>query len=258
MQVVQTAQRVGQRLAPNGVLDVLRQIVLFFGVYYTYRITRGAIDTPNGAIIAFQNARELIVIEQATGMFFEAQVQQWSSGLQPLMDLAAWIYMNAQTTICFGALVYIYIVHNERYYFVRNMVMTAMIIALIGYLAYPTAPPRFFPEWGFKDTVSLYTGISQQDVKVNALFNPYAAVPSMHCANAIMLGLVLAQLVKNRWARLFWLSYPALMFWVVVVTGNHWVLDAVLGAATAAISYAVARALAVSRPEAWAFSPVRA
>ena len=256
--MVETARRVGNKLAPNGALDVLRQLLLFFGVYYTYRITRGAVDTPDGAIIAFQNAHELINIEQATGLFFEARVQDWSSGFQPAMNAAAWIYMNAQTTICFGALVYIYVVHNERYYFVRNMMMTAMIIALVGYMAYPTAPPRFFPEWGFSDTISLYTGISQQDVKVNALFNPYAAVPSMHCANAIMLGLVLAQLVKSRPARYFWAAYPALMFWVVVVTGNHWVLDAVLGAATAAISYGVARALALSRPEAWAFSPVRA
>ncbi|MEI2702331.1 MAG: phosphatase PAP2 family protein [Baekduia sp.] len=258
MEVAAAIKTVPRRLAPNGVLDVLRQLALFFAVYYTYRLTRGAIDTPDGAIIAFDNARTLIEIERSTGTFFELQVQQWSSGFQPLMDFAAWIYMNAQTTICFSALVYIYIFHNERYYFVRNMVMVAMIIALVGYVAYPTAPPRFFPEWGFKDTVSAYTGISQQDVKVNALFNPYAAVPSMHCANAIMLGLVLAQIVKSTPARLFWAAYPALMFWVVVVTGNHWVLDAVLGAMTAALSYAAARAMAWSRPTVWAFSPARA
>jgi hypothetical protein len=256
--VVDTARRVGGKLTPNGVLDVLRQLALFFAVYYTYRLTRGAIDTPDGAIIAFQNARTLIEIEQATGMFFEAQLQQLFTGVQPLMDFAAWLYMNAQTTISFGALVYIYIFHNERYYFVRNMVMVAMLIALVGYVAYPTAPPRFFPEWGFSDTVSLYTGISQQDVKVNALFNPYAAVPSMHCANAIMFGLVLRQLVKSKPARVIWTAYPLVMVWVVVVTGNHWVLDAVLGAMTAAISYAVAQVMATSRPTVWAFSPARA
>ena len=258
MQAVQTLQRVGRRLAPNGVLDVLRQIALFFGVYYTYRLTRGAIDTPDGAIIAFQNARDLISIERGTGLFFEQPVQQWSMGFQPALDAAAWIYMNAQTTVCFGALVYIYVAHNDRNYIVRNIQKVAMLIPHVSNVAYPTAPPRLFPEWGFKDTNSAYTGISQQDVKVNALFNPYAAVPSMHCANAIMLGLVLAQLVKNRPGRLFWAAYPAIMFWVVVATGNHWVLDAVLGAMTAAISYAAARAMAWSRPTVWAFSPARA
>jgi hypothetical protein len=138
------------------------------------------------------------------------------------------------------------------------MVMAAMVIALIGYFVYPVAPPRFFPEWGFNDSVSEFTGIAQNDVKVNALFNPYAAVPSMHCANAIMLGLTLAQLVKSRPIRLFWAAYPAIMFWVVVSTGNHWVLDAVLGAMTAAISYGIAVAMARSRPTVWAFSPARA
>ncbi len=258
MSATAAIRRLPQKLAPNGVLDVFVQFLLFFAVYYTYRITRGAVDTPEGAVVAFQNARDLIAIEQSTWLFFEVPVQSATEAFQPLLDLASWIYMNAQTTVSFGALIYIYIAHNERYYFVRNMMMTAMVIALAGYILYPVAPPRFFPEWGFHDSVSQFTGIDQQDVKVNALFNPYAAVPSMHCANAIMLGLTLAQIVKNRPARIFWAAYPAIMFWVVVSTGNHWVLDAVLGALTAAVSYSVALALARTRPTVWAFSPARA
>jgi hypothetical protein len=258
MQLAGTLNSAHRRLAPNGILDVFVQIAMFMAVYYTYRLTRGAIDSPNGAIIAFSNARDLINVERATGLFFEPGVQQYTESFRPAIDLAAWIYMNAQTTICFSALVYIYVAHNDRYYFVRNMVMVAMVLALIGYVLYPVAPPRFFPEWGFHDSVSAFTGVSQQDVKINALFNPYAAVPSMHCANAIMIGLALAQLVKSRAARIFWSAYPAVMFWVVVSTGNHWTIDALLGGATAAVSFYAARAMATARPHAWAFSPVKA
>ena len=60
------------------------------------------------------------------------------------------------------------------------MFMVAMGIALVGYTLYPTAPPRFFPEWGFVDTVADFTGVKHDSSTVNALFNPYAAVPSMH------------------------------------------------------------------------------
>ena len=196
------------KVFPNGPLDVLRQIALFATAYYAYRLTRGAIDDPQGATTAFQHARDLISIEQATGLFIEPTVQSWTSGWGFATDVASWIYINAQTTICLAALIYIYLFHNERFYFVRNMFMVAMGIALIGYVLYPTAPPRFFPELGFQDTVSDFTGVDHNDVKVNALFNPYAAVPSMHCCNALLIGWSLAQMCTWRPAKVFWADLP--------------------------------------------------
>jgi hypothetical protein len=252
------SSRLMERVFPHGPFDVIRQVLLFASAYYAYRLTRGAIDDPQGAATAFQHARHLISIEQATGLFVEPTIQTWSGGWSFATDLASWIYINAQTTICLSALIYIYLFHNERFYFVRNMFIVAMAIALVGYIVYPTAPPRFFPELGFQDTVSNFTGVDHNDVKVNALFNPYAAVPSMHCCNALLIGWSLSQMVKWRPARTFWALYPLIMLWVVVATGNHWVLDAVLGAATAALSFYAARWLARKRPEAWAFSPVKA
>jgi hypothetical protein len=248
---------IAERLFPNGPLDVLRQVLLFASVYYAYRLTRGAVDDPQGASLAFQHARDLIHIEQSTGLFFEQHVQDWTSGWGLAMDVGSWIYINAQTTIVLAALVFIYCFHNERFYFVRNMFIVGMGIALIGYIVYPTAPPRFFPEWGFQDAVSGFTGVDPNDVKVNALFNPYAAVPSMHCCNAILIGFALAQMCKWRISRIAWALYPLLMVWVVVATANHWTLDAVLGGATAAVSFYAARWLARARPAAWAFSPAK-
>jgi hypothetical protein len=249
---------IANRAFPHGPMDVVRQVALFASVYYLYRLTRGAVDDPQGATVAFSNARDLIHIEQALGLFFEPGVQAWSSGWGLAVDAASWVYINAQTTICLSALVFIYLFHNERFYFVRNMFMVAMGIALIGYIVFPTAPPRFFPEWGFQDAVADFTGIPQDDVKVNALFNPYAAVPSMHCCNALLIGWSLSQICRWRPARVAWALYPLVMLWVVVATGNHWTLDAVLGWATAGASFYAARWLARARPQAWAFSPAKA
>lgn len=237
---------------------MLRQIALFATAYYVYRLTRGWIDGPQGAAIAFDNARDLIGIESALGLFFEPSVHSFFRDVDPLIWFANLVYMNAQTTVVLAALVFIYLVHNERFYFVRNMFVVSMAIALVGYTVFPTAPPRFFfAEYGFIDTVSQFTKVEEED-SVNLLFNPYAAVPSMHCAFAIMIGATLARVCKHRFARIAWAIYPLIMSWVVVVTANHWWLDAALGAATAAVSAYAAAWLARARPAAWAFTPARA
>ena len=240
-------------LLPHGPFDVVRQFALFFAAYYGYSLVRGFADEPGVAAAAFDNARGIIDLEQTLGFFVEPTIQAWSGGSGLLIDGASWVYLNAQTTVTVGALVWIYLLRNQSFYFVRNMMMTAMILALVGYILYPTAPPRFFPEWGFVDSVSDFTGVQPSSDGVNAMFNPYAAVPSMHVAFALMIGWSLAQLVRNRFARRFWWAYPVVVTYVIVATGNHFLMDAVLGAATAGLSALAARELARTRPAVWTF-----
>jgi len=242
------------RALPNGALDLLRQIAFMALAYLAYRLVRGAIDDPQGATIAFENARRLISIEESLNVFVEPAVQDWAAGIPALMDVSSWIYINAQTSVTLGALAYLYLFHNASFYFVRNMFAVAFALALVGYTVYPTAPPRFFPEWGFFDAVSQFAGVDHHD-QVNTLFNPYAAVPSMHVGFALMIGVPLSRLVRARWLRAFWGIYPLLVTFVIVVTANHWLADAFLGAITAAVAASAALWLARVRPAAWAFAP---
>ena len=189
------------RLLPHGFLDVARQVLLFFVAYNGYRLVRGMADEPGVTAAAFQHARELIGVERTLHIFVEPAIQGWALSSGPVIDAASWMYINAQTSITVGALVFLYLFHNRCFYFVRNMFMVAMGIALVGYTLFPTAPPRFMPEWGFVDAVSNFIGVSHNDVTVNALFNPYAAVPSMHVCFALMIAVPLSRLVKNRVGR---------------------------------------------------------
>lgn len=239
------------RLTPHGPLDVLRQVALFFAAYYLYRLVRGQVD--GRAADAFEHARALIDIERSLHLFVEPAVQSWAEGSQLIVDAASWVYINAQTSVTLGALVWLYLFRNESFYFVRNMMLVAMGVALLGYVVFPTAPPRFLPEWGFTDSVSEFTNIPQDSVAVNALFNPYAAVPSMHVAFALMIGWPLSRLVKWRALKVLWWVYPFIVTFVIVVTANHFIADAVLGAMTAGASAYAAAWLARARPEAWRF-----
>jgi hypothetical protein len=244
------------RLLPKGWLDLLRQVSLFGGAYLAYTIVRGLVA--GRATEAFQHARELISIERTLHVFVEPSVQAWASGSHLLMVLASWLYVNAQTSVTVVALLYLYLRHNRSFYFVRNMFMIAMAIALVGYTVFPTAPPRFMPEWGFIDSVSDLTGVhvSHASTSLNVLVNPYAAVPSLHVAFALMIGWPLARLARTWIVRVAWLLYPFLMVFVTVVTANHFIVDALLGALTAGAGAYGASWLARRRPGAWRFAAV--
>jgi hypothetical protein len=240
---------------PHGPLDAMRQVALFWCAYQGYSIVRGFADDPGAASTAFDNGRAIIALERTLHVFVEPSIQAWASGSSVIIDAASWIYLNAQTSVTLGALFFIYMWRNESFYFVRNMMMVAMGLALVGYILYPTAPPRFFPEWGFFDSVSAFAGVRSDSTVADALFNPYAAVPSMHVAFALMIGWSLARLVRNRVGRAFWRAYPLLVCFVIVATANHFLIDAVLGAVVAAVSALAARELGRVRPAAWQFAP---
>jgi membrane-associated phospholipid phosphatase len=133
------------------------------------------------------------------------------------------------------------------------MFLIAMGLALVGYVVYPTAPPRFMPEWGFTDTVADFVGEKTANA-ANLLYNPFAAMPSMHVAFALMIAIPAIMLMKRRVLKLLWALYPPAVAFVVVVTANHWWIDGAFGVLVAALSaYGAYAALARVRPEAWSW-----
>jgi PAP2 superfamily len=128
-----------------------------------------------------------------------------------------------------------------------------MVLALVGYAAFPTAPPRMFPELGFTDTIATFAGVEQDRSAASFLVNPYAAVPSMHIAFSLMLAAPAVALVQSPFARALWSAYPLFVFFVIVATANHYWFDAAAGAAVACVAAVGAHQLARLRPEAWSW-----
>src|SRR3954451_14850532 len=195
------------RLLPHGWFDLVRQVLLFFIAYNGYRLVRGMADDPGVTAAAFDHARSLIGIERGLHLFIEPSVNAWANG-NLIGDAASWLYINAQTSVTLGCLAFLYLFHNSSFYFVRNMFMVAMALALVGYTVFPTAPPRFFPEWGFLHSVAAFTGVHSASSAAKTLFSPYAAVPSMHVAFSLMIGWWLAQVVRWRAAKIWWVCFP--------------------------------------------------
>jgi membrane-associated phospholipid phosphatase len=254
--MIRGLRNIEQRVLPCGWADVARQLLLFGAAYYAYQIVRGAVD--GKVTTAAWNATKIINLEHTLHIFAEPSVQAWASSKAWIIDSANWMYINSHFVVTVGALVFIYLRRNDSFYFVRNMFLIAMGIALVGYVLYPTAPPRLMPEWGFADSVAAFTGVRVENEPVSALLNLYAAVPSMHVCFALMVGWPLARLVKPRPLKVVWFLYPFLVTFVVVATGNHYFLDAVLGAMTAGVSALLSQQLLARwRPEAWSFGQGR-
>jgi len=241
------------RVLPRDRTDALRQLCLFGAAYGAYELVRGLVGTAGSR--PFTDAARVIDLERSLHVFAEPRIEAWvTAHAYWLLELADWTYINAHFVLTAAVLVFIYLRRNESFYFVRNMFVIAMALALIGYVAFPTAPPRLMPGWGFTDPVQQFTGVSLQHGIGAALFNPYAAVPSMHVCVALLIGGTMSRLVRARVLRIAWLIYPVLIAFVVVVTGNHYFTDVVLGALTAAFSALLSRRLlARARPDVWAF-----
>jgi hypothetical protein len=241
------------RWLPKGGSDALVQLSLFVAADILYETVRGVAES--NAAGAFSNARTIVDFEQSTGLFFEQGLQAWAMGQRVLIDMANFMYVNSHFVMTTGALVWLYLRHNDRFYFVRNMFMVAMGLALVGYILMPTAPPRFFPELGFVDTIAYYVNVKHDSGLVALFFNPYAAVPSMHVAFALLIAVPAMLVVRHRIVKVLWGLYPLVVTFVVLVTGNHWFMDAVAGAFVAGTSALVA-AHVLSRlwPAAWSWS----
>jgi membrane-associated phospholipid phosphatase len=237
---------------PHGYGDAGRQLGLFVLAELCYELVRGLADGER--VQAMINGQHVINLERSLGAYFEPGFQQLFLDHRWVIDFANFMYMNSHFVVTTAFLVWLYIFRNQHFYFVRNMFMVAMALALVGYALLPTAPPRMFD--GFSDTITDFAQVNHDSALVKVFINPYAAIPSMHCAFALMIGITGALIARHPVTKIAWAVYPLLVFWVVVVTANHFWIDAAAGALVAILAALAAReVLARARPAVWSFRP---
>lgn len=244
-----------ERFLPRGPLDLLIQFAVIAAAYTAWRYARGAV-APSDLGAAFAHGRDLVSVERDLHSFVEVDVQSWAVDVGWAGEVARWGYANLHFKGSCLALLVIYFGWRGSFGFVRNTALAAMAISLLGYWLYPTAPPRFLEELGL-DGSSAVTG--NDPVLVNAgdaLFNPVAAVPSMHVGLATIFAVSLALLVRPAWLKVLLLAYPLFMTYIVVATGNHYWIDGLFGLLAAALAAGVAVLLARLNPD-WAFGRER-
>jgi membrane-associated phospholipid phosphatase len=227
----------GRRVLPRGYADFGRQLVIWFAFLGAYQLARGIAD--RNPPKAFENGLHVIGIEQHAHALFELSLQRLVDGSQLLATAVSWTYWNSEFTVLGLALLWVYLRRNEAFIRFRNTILLANVIGLVGYVLLPTAPPRMFPDFGFADTLSGFGQLNHGSGLVEFAANPYAAMPSLHSADALIVGLVLASVCRSRIAKALWLLWPAWVWFSVMGTGNHFWLDVLGGILVATIAIAI-------------------
>ena len=225
--------------APSRSLSALRELALIGVLYGAYSLSRVLVDS--GPAEAMHTARQVLEAERWLGLDVEAQVVAWLVASPVLSVVAGYAYAALHYTVTPAVLVWLYRSHPDRYRQARTVLVLATVVALVCYWLVPTAPPRLLSD-AYPDVLALTSHWGWWGAEASAprglgsLTNQYAALPSMHVGWAVWCGLVVGLLARSRWARTLGLAYPVLVSVVVVATGNHWVLDAVAGAAVVVLA----------------------
>lgn len=224
----------------------LVEVATLLGLYGLYEVVRGQGHAT--VLGARANTDWIVNVERHMHVFGERAVQQaahWLPGVPTLLGIA-YIALHFLGTTAF--LVWLYRRHPERFPRVRNTLIAATAIALVFYVVFPVAPPRL-AGLGFVDTVSDSAKVNLSSDLLGSLYNPFAAVPSLHFGYALLVGVTLASAARSRLARIVGWSYPAVMMVVIVGTGNHFFFDAAAGALAIGAGYLLASALDAPRRE---------
>jgi membrane-associated phospholipid phosphatase len=207
---------------PRGWRDFGFQLVIWFGFYFTYLAVRHLTDRDAGKAIV--NGLRVISLERhVTHHLFELTVERVADSSSALLTATAWTYWNSEFTVIGLALLWVYLRRHDGFKRFRNTILLANLVGLVGFWLMPTAPPWMFPDKGF------VAGVNHSSALLQSFGNSYAAMPSLHAADALIVGWFLVATSRTIWAKALWALWPLWVWFCVVATANHYLLDVLAG-----------------------------
>ncbi len=195
---------------------------------------------------AVDNAVWLWDLERALHLPSEQVIQAWALGWEPLARLANLYYILGHFPVVCALLVGVFVWAPQAYGRLRAELVIATAMGLVLHILAPMAPPRLMPQFDMVDTMSL-VGPSAYPPPGSGIANQYAAMPSLHVGWALVVAIVVIRVLKGRW-RWLALAHPVATTAVVVVTANHYWLDAIVGSALVGIAVLAASVLSTTLP----------
>ena len=210
-----------------------RELALYLGLYFLYLLLRGLVF--DGSETALSNAGTIIALESFLGIFLEPALQEWAlAHAQPLVVVLNWTYIVTYWPVILGVALALYLTRRTTYLRYRNLIVLQLVLSLVVFTLFPLAPP--FKTVYMLDTIQLLGPALYGSEAMSVLYNTNAAMPSLHFSWTCILAWLFVKELRG-WYRYLVIAYPGLTLVAIVVTGNHFLLDAVVGLALVAVAY---------------------
>ncbi len=224
----------------------IHEAAFVVSAFLVYFLTRAAVV--GRASEAISRGLRVVSLERHLGLYHEAHMQSWILGTHWLIKAANWVYFWGHMPVVILFAIWLFITDRRMYTLARNAFLASGAIGVLIYWLFPVAPPRLLPGLGIVDTMAVYDRISYNAQEVGAFVNQYAAVPSLHFGWALLLGLMVAWATRHPLMWVFGIAWPVAMFFAVVLTGNHFIFDAITGAIVSFAGLGIALAIESARP----------
>jgi hypothetical protein len=208
-------------------LRLARELPLVIVLYFVYFLVRGA--TQGDEAQALQNAASVVDLERALGIFWEPAWQRAIIDRQWMVNVVNWLYIWGHWPVIVAAALWLFIARQREYYLYRNAFLISGGIGVIIFALFPVAPPRLAGV-DVVDTVTLHSQ-AYRVLQPPVLVNQYAAVPSLHFGWNLLIGIAIVSYARSPFVRALGVALPPLMLAAIVLTANHFLLDAVAGGA---------------------------
>jgi len=236
-------------LPERGIARTLFEFLIIVPAYLLYSLVRGTVDGRTQE--AFQRATALVDVEQAMGIFWEAEFQSliltWDVAVRAVNTIYVWGHLPVLIAIA----IWLFVCHRHRYPMFRNAFLISGGIGLFLFWLLPTAPPRYLQYWGFVDT-AVESG-SYYVFQSPAFVNQYAAMPSLHFGWSLLAAVAIFANLRAPYRYVAFVM-PVLSLAGIVLTANHFFLDAVAGGAVAMLGLWLAVQLRARLPRTKPFS----
>jgi hypothetical protein len=216
----------------------VREVALLAGLWIAYSASRLVAD--HDLAPARRRAAGILDVER----YLHIDIESWlNHTLAPITQIAvpmSFWYASLHYIVTPLVLAYLFFWQRTDYPRARNALVIGSAIGLACYMLIPTAPPRLMPGGHYLDALAetahfgWWTTHASAPAGLGQITNELAAMPSLHVGWTVWVAWALWRHV-NLFGRVLACAYVAGTTVVVIATGNHWVLDAVAGAAVVTV-----------------------
>ncbi len=216
----------------------LSEISLYIGAYFVYVFTRGLVHSDTRAV-GLVNGEKIVSLQRDLGFLWEPGWQSWAlENVEALVITMNWVYIITYWPVILVAALILFVRKRQDYNFYRSVVFINLAGALVTFMVFPVASPFAIPSVELIDSIQEFGPKSYGSEGMASYYNISAAMPSLHFSWTVIVGVLFWRSFPGGY-RFIGLAYPFLTFFAIVLTGNHFILDAIAGGVLAGLSFGV-------------------